>query len=179
MCDLVVGIDPGKRVGLAVLTVEAKPFLVYHTSMEMGLTMAQEGAMLSVACTDILSRDHDLVNAFTGSISEEHELGELRWAAIEDQFISKDRRNGVVLAQRAGRWQMACETARLDYTMVMPRVWQSVLDQRVVRRCGTKTASIDFAKNVYEVKVNEHVADAIGIGTYAALKLFEKGIKNG
>lgn len=163
MTNIVIAVDPGRRAGIAVLTVEAEPFLVWQGDV----------------CCDGSVRDAEweALNIVFGN-DEINALGGLWEAALEDQFLGKNKRDGLRLAQLAGRWWATLDRCSGSNTKkILPRAWQSVLDQSLVRKKGTKIAAIEFVRVTYGVIVNEHVADAIGIGTYRALQLHKKGEK--
>lgn len=77
---------------------------------------------------------------------------------IEDQYIGKDKRSSLKLAQAAGRWSMMADLLELEWSYVLPRAWQSIL--QVHGRKQTKTASRGFILDQFGERLNEHTADA-------------------
>lgn len=153
----VIGIDPGDtekgKYGVALVGCDFahSTFLEWYSSSRAPDPLA-ETCQLSMAL----------------AYAQEQGYGEI-FVAIEDQYVGKDRRNSLKMAHKAGRWTMAADIFHLEWKLVLPRAWQSILKAEGYK--NTKNASRGYVKSTYKLTVDEHQADAICLAEYRCNQL--------
>ena len=164
MTALVLGIDPGAVSGFAVVTMEAAPRLVKHDFIRL-----DAGEIPSLVTNGI------------------EYLIQRRIAAmvIESQFVAKNIKTAIRLAQFAGRWEEACIATFPDIPVqwVKPNEWQTAMLAGAMgggraKREQRKAAAISICLARWKVKLETDVADAALIAAFVAERMaFEKRIK--
>ena len=146
-----VGIDPGKTSGWAIVTVALSPRLKAY---------GQEVIDFDSTCTAVLR----------GAL-EAARVGRCV-VAIEEQFIGVNKRSGIVLSQNAGRWIEAAAELGCTPTMVNPTTWHAAELGFTSPSAALKKAAIGKVKGLYRVVVPDHTADAILIARWCAISVF-------
>lgn len=143
--QVVIGIDPGRESGIGVVTIEAHPSCLLTAKYRVGNPRKSEPETPTDALNNILTA-----------------IGRLGYkvkvAAIEDQYVHKNWRSAISLAQTAGRWQEACCVCSVPVVKVEPAQWQSTTVMPFKKAFGM-TGKVDsrLAKNLAI-----RVADTIG-----------------
>lgn len=91
----------------------------------------------------------------------------IREAVIEDQYLSKNPDSLKKLSWNVGRWQEACASAGVSYTMLAAKTWQTViLGSTRMKREQIKMVSAQVARAETGQSLSEDVSDAYCIGRY-------------
>lgn len=161
MADLVLGIDPGKSSGWALVTVESRPELMEH-----GRVRLNKGE----TPTFVLEKMHDtMVHDTMG--------GDLVAVVIESQFVALNIKTAIRLAQFAGRWEEACSAVFPDLTVewVKPNEWQSSMLKGFAagnaKRDERKAASVTVCRVRWKKELDVDVADSALIAAWHAEKV--------
>jgi Holliday junction resolvasome RuvABC endonuclease subunit len=160
MTDLVLGIDPGKSSGWALVTAESRPELCEH-----GRVRLDKGETPTFA----LEKIHDTM------------AGDLVAVVIESQFVALNIKTAIRLAQYAGRWEEAVAAVFPDLTVewVKPNEWQSSMLKGFAagnaKRDERKAASVTVCRVRWKKELDVDVADSALIAAWQAEKIaFDK-----
>ena len=164
MTPCVLGIDPGAASGIAVVTVEGNPRL-----MNYGKVRLDKGETPTLALGELWKHIHDHLAA----------------VVIEDQFVAKNIKTAMRLAQTAGRWEEACIAAfpGIPVQWIKPNEWQQAMLARVMGRGGQakreqrKKAAVAVCLGRWGQELSTDMADAALIAAFVAEKMdFNKRI---
>jgi Holliday junction resolvasome RuvABC endonuclease subunit len=140
----VIGIDPGIKCGFAIV---------------------KDGAL--VAC-----------DTWTGmnptEILSKYNIKNVRLAVVEDAFIGKNSHSALSIAKKIGRWQEALSIAGIQCVLVTASEWQSALLNITGRTpsADRKMLAISLARNMFDLGLDEHSADAALLAHYGATELW-------
>jgi len=153
----VIGIDPGRISGIAIVTTDLQPKLLHASRC----ITSKKGSELAVSPF--------LVDAIKAA--SDYALYELI-AVVEDQYIDKNMRTALTLAQRAGRWMEACLANGLKVERVAASSWQaSELKGWKNKSTQLKKASQGKVIGIWGLNVGPDVADAALMARYRAIQI--------
>lgn len=93
---------------------------------------------------------------------------------VENQFVHKDKSNPKTMAdlyRRRYEWEIIAELRRVEYQVIYPASWQSILKLSRCRKGTTKDRSIALARTMWpNMDFNEHSADAACMGYWYTKK---------
>jgi Holliday junction resolvasome RuvABC endonuclease subunit len=140
----VIGIDPGIKCGFAIV---------------------KDGKL--VAC-DTWS------GLCPSEILRKYNIKNVALAVVEDAFIGKNSHSALSLAKKIGRWQEAFCLAGIQCVLVKASEWQSALLDINARTPGAdrKALAISLARNMFDLGLDEHSADAALLAHYGATELW-------
>jgi Holliday junction resolvasome RuvABC endonuclease subunit len=153
MTRYVVGVDPGRDSGVAVVTVEHSPRLISAEQVQVPGDMSPLAVLADVRYA--LGVGADVI------------------CAIEDQYVAKNVHSAIILARCAGRWEEAACAADMSVVYIAAQTWQcaELGTRRVARRVQRKSASRVKAGAVWRGTIwSEHTADAALLARYAAIR---------
>jgi len=93
---------------------------------------------------------------------------------IEETVVPCNAQTQRFLTRLQGVVYAWCILNNCDFNTLRPTVWRKQLlfkQGSTVKRDNLKTQAIDYVKKIYNIEVEDNVAEAIGIGA-AALKLY-------
>jgi Holliday junction resolvasome RuvABC endonuclease subunit len=156
----VLAIDPGETSGLAVVTVEAAPYL------RMVITRAAD---VQLPMTDIAQILQSEGAQYEGRRA--NGFPDIESAVIEDQFLGINPDSLKKLTRNSGRWEEACIANGLDVRFVMPSVWQTA-ELGKGKRDQLKKMAVEKCRGLWGVELESDAADAALLGRYVALEMF-------
>lgn len=149
---VVIGIDPGEVSAISILTTELQPKLLMCGTCTLKQLLDRPTALAMIASNMTV----DLV-------------------AIEDQYVSINKRSAIVLSRSAGCWQLAAAIGALPTAFINPTSWQQKELGGSISRLSLseqrKITSIAKCKALWKKEMNEHEADASLIARYVAVEL--------
>ena len=151
---IVIGIDPGKDSGIAVVTIERHPRLLF-----------------SRRCKTVCANNRPTtVTPFIAEALASAPAGRVL-VAIEDQFVAVNMRTAVVLAQRTGQWVEACLAAGLtNIERIAPAKWHArEIGCSRLGRTVLKQMSVAKVRGLWGLTLTSDVADAALIARYHAI----------
>ena len=157
---LIIGIDPGKGGGVAIL--ETTDDLYYSAKFP------KELEKLSVMLESFVSR----YKASEICVMIEH----------VHSFPTDSRPAAFSFGRNLGHWEGILSTYELEWDTVAPRTWQEHYDIPVIKnKHERKNWLKDIAKSLFpETKVTLHVSDALLIANYAKeMQYYKKKEKKG
>lgn len=177
----VVGIDPGDPGGIAAVTVEPNPRLLYADDARTGGVAA--GPQLVVALCHAVrlaggpgpavpAAPDDMAREITARTIGPRPL----LAAIEGQFLGVNPHSVIELAHSAGQWIEAALNVGLLAELVAPSTWQAreLSGGRRWRTAQLEAAARDKVGALWPVLRDRapHVHAAVLIARWAALRAF-------
>lgn len=156
MKQCVIGIDPGKTAAIALVTLEAEPELLWYRKL-----VCDDGPH---------NKEYNMLTL--ADIKADDEGMEVNSVVLENNFVGKNKKVSVRLAQRTGKWESmvywVLKRNTITFKYLQPTEWQTILkkDQR-----GTKAASKQFVKDTFGISVSEHEADAVCMACYWAKRV--------
>ncbi len=150
---LALGIDPGASSGWALVTVAARPALI-----SSGRVRLDRGETPTFALQAVLASAPSAV----------------AHVAIESQFVAKNIRTSLRLAQSAGRWEEAAAALLpgVAIAWVSPAGWQAAVLRGIMggqaRRDERKASSAAACRMRWGKDLEGDVADAACIAAWAA-----------
>lgn len=152
----VIGIDPGNKTGIAVVTIAGRPRLV-HSSVE---NLSKTSPYIWFDGLDERLTDLKVV-----------------CCAIEDQYLDKNIDSLKKLARTSGRWQEAALSHGIKVEFVAATTWQrAVLGRSAKKRDVLKRSSVAIAEAETGIKMKSDAADAFCLARYFAVELFRSGL---
>lgn len=157
----VLGIDPGNHSGIAVVSIQKRPRLMYHRDWDR----TKKGT----------ERPTHIIKA----LADEYYI---QLAVIEDQYLDKAKKQNVKtmsrLTKTAGNWEEACLSNLIPVDWVYPKEWQS----RIIGRIANKRDQLEqmyrmIAKQDTDEVLTTDEAAAWCIGKYAVVNLMDRRIK--
>lgn len=103
----VLGIDPGSKSGLAVVSIELKPRLLHYTGWNKN------------------SKNSN--NRPSHIISDIHSRFNIVCAVIEEQFLHLNPKTLIVLSRNAGAWEEACLVEGIPIHWLNASTWQKIV----------------------------------------------------
>jgi Holliday junction resolvasome RuvABC endonuclease subunit len=145
---IILGIDPGKKGGLAFYNPYDDTF-VYNCPMPLD----------SAGMVDVL-QIQDLIICNQAS-----------FAIIEKQQTRGNQRGNMVIGSNYGRLTAVIELCGLKYEEVRPKVWQKKLGlngdkQNTIDWCIRRGYAVPMTSNNKNARHHDGVADAIAIAVY-------------
>lgn len=128
---------------------------------------------ITSASTNLIKRIHIMVSGIQEVLSK-HQINKI---VVEEVRPENGLQN--IKTHRALLWcqgaiaMMAYDNFKLELEYIYPSEWRSACGIHTgsgVRRDSLKAADIAFVKKIYNITVNDDIADAIGIGYASAHK---------
>lgn len=129
----IIGIDPGVKCGVAILT--------------------QDGQLECVDTWNSMNPFEILVN---------YDLRGVVYAVIENAYLGVNSRSALSVARKIGRWQEAMESRGIRCLMPTASEWQAALLPISSHTKGPdrKALAISLCRNMFDLCLDEHSADA-------------------
>ncbi len=155
---LIIGIDPGKGGGVAILEQKDNSYM----SMKFPKELEDLSAMLETFIQRYNTKDIFVM------IEHVH------------SFPTDSRPAAFSFGRNLGHWEGILSTYELEWSTVAPRTWQEHYDIPVIKnKHERKNWLKDIAKSLFpNVKVTLHVSDALLIANYAKELQYYKESKN-
>ena len=155
---LILGIDPGKGGGIAILEEGS------YMAMKFPKELEELSAMLETFISKYSAKDTYVM------IEHVH------------SFPTDSRPAAFSFGRNLGHWEGILSTYELKWDTVAPRTWQEHYDIPVIKnKHERKNWLKDIAKSLFpNLKVTLHVSDALLIGNYAKeMQFYNKKEKKG
>ena len=147
---VIVGIDPGRHSGWAVLSLDGKRVL-------------EANALLMGS-----KYDHKNINKAFRVLQRLRDQYAIKCIVIEGQYVGMYRGAVVRLSEIRGWWEAIAAILEIPFEIVQPSSWRKAVFERIPKK-DRKQAAKDLVETRFAIAVDDNVSEAILIGLYGIL----------